>query len=65
MHPGKVGCRAEANRIGHHSKLVLMEALGSTPPIFVVDENSFTVTLPARELELWRNEGRRRYEVRD
>jgi ATP-dependent DNA helicase RecG len=42
-----------------------MEALRSAPPIFVVDENSFSVTLPARELELWRNEGRRRYEVRD
>ena len=42
-----------------------MEALGSASPIFVVDENSFTVTLPARELELWRNEGRRRYEVRN
>ena len=42
-----------------------MEALGSAPPIFVVDENSFTVILPARELELWRNEGRRRYEVRN
>ena len=42
-----------------------MEALGSAPPIFVVDENSFTATLPARELELWRNEGRRRYGVRD
>jgi ATP-dependent DNA helicase RecG len=42
-----------------------MEALGSAPPIFVVDENSFTVTLPARELELWRNEGQRRYEVRN
>lgn len=38
-----------------------MEALGSAPPIFVVDEHSFTVTLPARELEIWRNEGRRRY----
>ncbi|MFQ5812912.1 MAG: ATP-binding protein [Anaerolineae bacterium] len=42
-----------------------METLGSAPPIFVVDENSFTVTLPVRELELWRNEGRRRYEVRN
>ncbi|MBM4464895.1 MAG: hypothetical protein FJ014_04915 [Chloroflexi bacterium] len=40
-----------------------METLRSAPPIFVVDENSFTVTLPARELELWRNEGRRRYEI--
>lgn len=40
-----------------------MEALGSALPIFVVDENSFTVTLPAKELELWRNEGQRRYEV--
>jgi ATP-dependent DNA helicase RecG len=42
-----------------------METLGSAPPIFVVDENSFTVTLPARELDLWRNEGRRRYEMRN
>jgi hypothetical protein len=40
-----------------------METLGSAPPIFVVDENSFTVALPAKELELWRNEGRRRYEM--
>jgi ATP-dependent DNA helicase RecG len=42
-----------------------MEALGSALPIFVVDEDSFTVTLPVRELELWRNEGRRRYEMRN
>jgi ATP-dependent DNA helicase RecG len=42
-----------------------METLGSAPPIFVVDEDSFTVTLPAKELELWRNEGRRRYEMRN
>jgi len=42
-----------------------METLGSAPPIFVVDENSFSVTLPARKLELWRNEGRRRYEMRN
>ncbi len=41
-----------------------MEVLGSALPVFVVDENSFTVTLPARELALWRNEGRRRYEER-
>ena len=41
-----------------------MEALGSAQPIFAVDENSFTVTLLARELALWRNEGRRRYEGR-
>jgi ATP-dependent DNA helicase RecG len=40
-----------------------MEALGSAPPIFVVDESSFTVTLPARELDIWRNEGRRRYDM--
>jgi predicted HTH transcriptional regulator len=40
-----------------------METLGSAPPIFAVDEDSFTATLPARELELWRNEGRRRYEM--
>jgi predicted HTH transcriptional regulator len=26
-----------------------MEVLGSALPVFVVDENSFTVTLPARE----------------
>jgi len=42
-----------------------METLGSAPPMFVVDENSFSVTLPARELDLWRNEGWRRYEMRN
>ena len=41
-----------------------MKELGSAEPCFAATTDSFTVTLYAKELDLWRNEGRRRYEWR-
>jgi len=41
-----------------------MDELGSAEPLFTVSADSFTVTLYAKELDIWRNEGRRRYEWR-
>ena len=41
-----------------------MDELGSAEPLFTVNADSFTVTLYAKELDIWRNEGRRRYEWR-
>lgn len=41
-----------------------MEALGSAEPLFGAEADSFSVTLYAKELDIWRNEGRRRYELR-
>jgi len=39
-----------------------MKASGSAEPGFAAQADRFTVTLYARELDIWRNEGRRRYE---
>jgi len=37
-----------------------MQANGSAPPVFTLEPDTFTVTLPVRELELWQNHGQRR-----
>jgi ATP-dependent DNA helicase RecG len=36
-----------------------MQANGSAPPLFTLEPDTFMVTLPARELELWQNHKRR------
>jgi len=55
-----------AERFGTGIRLIrrAMKELGSAEPLFAAGPDSFTVTLYARELDLWRNEGRRRYEWR-
>ncbi|MEA3397092.1 MAG: ATP-binding protein [Chloroflexota bacterium] len=55
-----------AERFGTGIRLIRreMEALGSAKPLFATGADSFTVTLYARKLDLWRNEGRRRYKWR-
>ena len=52
-----------AERFGTGVRLMRreMETNGSTPPIFTTEPDTFAVTLPARELELWQNHGQRRY----
>jgi ATP-dependent DNA helicase RecG len=37
-----------------------MQTNGSAAPVFTLEPDTFTVTLPARELELWQNHGTRR-----
>jgi len=55
-----------AERFGTGIRLIRreMKELGSAAPIFTAKPDSFTVTLYAKELDIWRNEGRRRYEWR-
>jgi ATP-dependent DNA helicase RecG len=53
-------------RFGTGIRLVRREmaALGSAPPRFSVAPDQFMITLYAKELDIWREEGRRRYELR-
>lgn len=55
-----------AERFGTGIRLIRreMKALGSAEPLFTAGADSFTVTLRVKELDIWRNEGRRRYEWR-
>jgi ATP-dependent DNA helicase RecG len=41
-----------------------MQELGAAEPLFSVENGGFTATLYAKELEIWRSEGRRRYELK-
>ncbi len=53
-----------AERFGTGIRLIRreMEELGSAEPLFSVEGDSFTTILYAKELGIWLNEGRRRYE---